>query len=178
MPTFRKKPITIEAVRVKHLLADLEHNLYNSPRWVGDAFRASVIGFKMHGVLINTLEGQMFAEESDWIIRGVKGELYPCKPDIFEATYDAVSAAPAPLPDRAMKKLEEGVELFLDLADPWEDPTGQQMLCAYVLVQQLDKLRGATNASGLMSLLGVIGGGVDYAALLKRGVEKTDPDQG
>lgn len=39
---------------------------------------------------IVTLEGVMRAERKDWIIRGVKGEFYPCKPDIFEATYEAV----------------------------------------------------------------------------------------
>lgn len=39
--------------------------------------------------VISTLEGQMIAEVGDWIIRGVKGELYPCKPDIFEMTYEA-----------------------------------------------------------------------------------------
>jgi hypothetical protein len=39
-------------------------------------------------VQIQTLEGTMRADEGDWIIRGVKGELYPCKPDIFEATYE------------------------------------------------------------------------------------------
>jgi hypothetical protein len=39
---------------------------------------------------INTLEGTMTAVEGDWIIKGVKGEFYPCKPDIFEATYDRV----------------------------------------------------------------------------------------
>ncbi len=38
---------------------------------------------------IETLEGTMTANIGDWIIKGVKGELYPCKPDIFEATYDA-----------------------------------------------------------------------------------------
>jgi hypothetical protein len=38
---------------------------------------------------ILTLEGQHYCSENDWIIRGVKGELYPCKPDIFAATYEA-----------------------------------------------------------------------------------------
>ena len=42
-------------------------------------------------LLIQTLEGTMEAREGDWIIRGVKGELYPCKPDIFEQTYDVVA---------------------------------------------------------------------------------------
>ena len=39
---------------------------------------------------ISTLEGDMFADRGDWIIKGVKGEYYPCKPDIFEATYEVV----------------------------------------------------------------------------------------
>ena len=39
---------------------------------------------------IPTLEGLMIADENDWVIKGVKGELYPCKPDIFEATYESV----------------------------------------------------------------------------------------
>jgi len=42
------------------------------------------------GMKIPTLEGVMKAEENDFIIKGIKGELYPCKPDIFEATYEAV----------------------------------------------------------------------------------------
>ena len=42
------------------------------------------------GLLIPTLEGLMVARENDWVIRGVKGELYPCKPDIFEQTYEQV----------------------------------------------------------------------------------------
>ena len=39
-------------------------------------------------IIIKTLEGRMCANLDDWIIQGVKGEFYPCKPDIFEATYD------------------------------------------------------------------------------------------
>ena len=45
------------------------------------------------GLNIPTLEGLMLGIEGDWIIRGVKGELYPCKPDIFAATYEPVEAA-------------------------------------------------------------------------------------
>jgi hypothetical protein len=44
-----------------------------------------------HVLLVQTLEGAMSALPGDWIIRGVKGEFYPCKPDIFAATYDAVA---------------------------------------------------------------------------------------
>jgi hypothetical protein len=40
--------------------------------------------------MISTLEGVMEASKGDWIIRGISGEIYPCKPDIFEATYEAI----------------------------------------------------------------------------------------
>lgn len=43
-----------------------------------------------HRIAIPTLEGTMTADEGDWIIRGVQGEFYPCKPDIFDATYEPV----------------------------------------------------------------------------------------
>ena len=46
-------------------------------------------------LLISTLEGQMRADVGDWVIRGVKGEFYPCKPDIFAATYEPVARAAA-----------------------------------------------------------------------------------
>ena len=47
-------------------------------------------GYVKMGLLIPTLEGVMVAAEGDYIIRGIQGELYPCKPDIFAATYDEV----------------------------------------------------------------------------------------
>ena len=47
------------------------------------------------GLLIPTLEGLMIGRENDWIIRGVQGEFYPCKPDIFEATYEPVGGEEA-----------------------------------------------------------------------------------
>jgi hypothetical protein len=50
-----------------------------------------MIGFHGDKISIITLEGIMEASPGDWVIRGVKGELYPCKPDIFEATYDPVN---------------------------------------------------------------------------------------
>ena len=42
------------------------------------------------GININTLEGIMLVSKGDWVIKGVKGEYYPCKPDIFEATYEQI----------------------------------------------------------------------------------------
>jgi len=61
------------------------------PSVVIEAYEAGNILFANHPqrIEIKTLEGWMIGNIDDWIIRGVKGELYPCKPDIFEATYDA-----------------------------------------------------------------------------------------
>lgn len=81
---YRKKPVVIEAVQYDGTFP-LD--------FLGEAENvraSSVIGDD--AVLIETLEGTMRAEKGDWIIRGVKGELYPCKPDIFEATYEAAEA--------------------------------------------------------------------------------------
>ncbi len=80
---FRKKPVVIEAWQNTHTPRP-------TPLWLNDAWRAAKVQFAGGGRIdIHTLEGVMRAELGDWIICGVKGELYPCKPDIFEATYEA-----------------------------------------------------------------------------------------
>jgi hypothetical protein len=77
---FRKKPVVIDAV--KFLAGEQDGEL------AADVL-AGVIRYPEDGtMLIKTLEGVMCAQPGDWIIRGVKGELYPCKPDIFAATYE------------------------------------------------------------------------------------------
>ena len=53
------------------------------------------------GLLIPTLEGLMLARQGDWVIRGVAGELYPCKPDIFDATYEPVEDPACDVPSGA-----------------------------------------------------------------------------
>lgn len=85
---FRKKPVVIEAVKVSHLLQMAERT-HLWPIWATEAFNDGVLCVGAGSVCIKTLEGEMTGDRSDWIIRGVKGELYPCKPDIFEATYEA-----------------------------------------------------------------------------------------
>lgn len=84
MAKFRKKPVEIEA-----------HRIGIDP-WL-DAAWAEVCANRivLHQcaekdgyVLIDTLEGQMRGDHGDWLIQGVAGEFYPCKPDIFEATYE------------------------------------------------------------------------------------------
>jgi hypothetical protein len=82
---YRKKPIVIEAWQyARH--NDFSHR----PEWFAEAVAARAIVIGGSVIVIQTSEGAMTAQTGDWIIRGIKGELYPCKPDIFAATYEAV----------------------------------------------------------------------------------------
>jgi hypothetical protein len=78
---FRKKPVEIYAVQWTGL------NLDECIEFLGESFNGH---FHLNRLMIGTLEGEHTASKGDWLIRGVKGEHYPCKPDIFEATYEAV----------------------------------------------------------------------------------------
>lgn len=79
---YRKKPIVIEAWR----LGSDEPR----PGWLVSSRERPLTGNGADYLEIHTLEGMMRAERGDWVIRGVQGELYPCKPDIFAATYEPV----------------------------------------------------------------------------------------
>ena len=97
---YRKKPVVIEAVRLgwdtwsemcDH--ADVGRLVDGKPEGChvdneGNATEGAGTG--RIGLQIPTLEGLMLGIEGDYIIKGVKGEIYPCKPDIFEMTYEAV----------------------------------------------------------------------------------------
>lgn len=83
MSKFCKKPMVIEAVQFDGTKASCDE----VQRFVGRTCGLASVGTNWN-VLINTLEGDMLANAGDWIIKGVKGEFYPCKPDIFEATYE------------------------------------------------------------------------------------------
>lgn len=79
MARYRKRPVVVEAWQWNGQRPE------DRPTWV----RAAGCYLTHDGVLIvPTLEGDMMASLTDWIIRGVKGELYPCKPDIFVETYE------------------------------------------------------------------------------------------
>lgn len=91
---YRKKPVLVDAFQ---LTADAE---IIAPDWFTQAVVDGVVDFDrslvdghvhIYGCTVNTLEGRMHAKLGDYIIRGVKGELYPCKPDIFVKTYESVS---------------------------------------------------------------------------------------
>ena len=78
---FRKKPVIVDA-----------------EEWTGDniedisIFMAEAVDWHIRNgkkaIPIQTLEGTMYAEQGDWIIKGIQGEFYPCKPDIFDETYE------------------------------------------------------------------------------------------
>lgn len=88
MARFRKRPVEIEAVQFDGF------NGITVIRCLGSeetSIRMEPNENRSHFVLkIETLEGTMTAEPNDWIIKGVSGEVYPCKPDIFEKTYERV----------------------------------------------------------------------------------------
>jgi len=83
---YRKKPVVIEAMRWD----DNDRTAHEIEQWASGAVYR-VVADPTH-LMIKTLEGTMTADPGDMIIKGVKGEFYPCKPDIFEATYEAVQA--------------------------------------------------------------------------------------
>ena len=77
---FRKKPVVIDAIQWTGKNYDeVSTFAYDSER---------TVFISENNLIITTLEGDMIANVGDWIIKGVKGELYPCKPDIFEETYE------------------------------------------------------------------------------------------
>lgn len=82
MAQYRKKPVVIEAMCFEAGVAPADlHAFFGS-------FKDISVNHLERALYIHTLEGIMRADEGDWIIKGVKGEFYPCKPDIFEATYE------------------------------------------------------------------------------------------
>lgn len=92
---YRKKPVVIEAVRWNGM------NKSEIEQFAGDNVKIEVIreSNAEYGIpsqidcMIKTLEGDMMASPGDYIIKGVKGEFYPCKPDIFEKTYDETDSS-------------------------------------------------------------------------------------
>lgn len=83
---YRKKPVVINAfcLGVDAFPSWFLKNKYDNTNLTQEVIK--------NGVIIKTLEGEMSANPGDYIIQGIKGEIYPCKPDIFEATYEAVES--------------------------------------------------------------------------------------
>ena len=84
MPMYRKRPVVVEALQL------LPDNVEVVERWCGGSIKGIMLPRSEFCIDIQTLEGEMRANMGDWIICGVKGEFYPCKPDIFAETYELV----------------------------------------------------------------------------------------
>ena len=84
MAKYRKKPVVIEAMQFTEESKDQCFNFVTCNRY------ASWDASGRPKLTIQTLEGEMEARLGDWIIKGIKGEFYPCEPDIFELTYEEV----------------------------------------------------------------------------------------
>jgi hypothetical protein len=90
MAKYRKKPVVIEAFK---WTGDVEQT--EDPSWINEAIEKGNVYFINQNtdkvlMAIETLEGTMYASRGDYIIKGIQNELYPCKPDIFESTYEIV----------------------------------------------------------------------------------------
>ena len=87
MARYRKKPVVIEAIQF------LRSNVDSVREFTNNTAHTFTIEKRIDGIatcIIPTLEGQHLATEGDFIIKGVQGEFYPCKPDIFELTYEEI----------------------------------------------------------------------------------------
>jgi hypothetical protein len=86
MPFYTKRPVVVEAIQLPPAGMDMPeddkdtlHHILRGSEWESGEDET---------LLIHTIEGVMTARPGDWVIRGIKGECYPCKPDIFAATYE------------------------------------------------------------------------------------------
>lgn len=87
---FRKKPVVVEAFEYDGDLMNRDGHYY-APDWAVAALQNGTLFYEGQGELyIKTLEGDHHTSVGDFIIQGVKGEIYPCKPDIFGMTYEMV----------------------------------------------------------------------------------------
>jgi hypothetical protein len=117
---YRKKPVVIDAIQFTG-----KGDAGGVIDWVG-AWDATAHIFEAAdgGLTVETLEGSLRASPGDWIIRGVKGEFYPCKPDIFAETYEPASALP---PDERIELLADARDVLWRCIDAglehvaWED---------------------------------------------------------
>lgn len=88
---YRKLPVEIEAELVSELLEKFKYNFRELPKWVIEAYENTTINtITDNDFIIKTLEGNMIATKEDYLIKGVNGELYPCKKEIFKKTYELI----------------------------------------------------------------------------------------
>lgn len=98
MPRYRKKPVEVDAILwTGHNIDEVMKFIFEDDRWKSFCSSSEYVGIlgidhtpELGTIDIPTLEGTMTVRADDFIIRGLKGELYPCKPDIFENSYEIV----------------------------------------------------------------------------------------
>lgn len=86
-PRWRKKPVVVDAIQVPLAGEEIPEAFWD---WCAE-HDFDALSDRDEGISIETLEGTMRADPGDWIIKGIKGEFYPCKPDVFAATYEKVT---------------------------------------------------------------------------------------
>lgn len=91
-PRYRKKPVVVEAMPILALLDAVANAPEALPAWFRDARDKGTVTVALDTIFVNTLEGQICGNKTDWLIRGTRGELYPCKPDVFADVYEDVAA--------------------------------------------------------------------------------------
>lgn len=128
MNKYQKLPVQIEAFQ---WTGDIDQT--GDPVWLIDAIRDGVVAYTIetHTLTVHTLEGVMIVNRDDYVIQGVKGEIYPCKPDIFEATYRPVPETfEARLQiehDELLEKVQK-LRAFADQGYPQADPAQKDLL--------------------------------------------------
>ena len=123
MKNYRKKPVVIQAIQwdgtenhALEIASTFDGKLdYKKKYEYDEGILAKSIDI-FEGFFINTLEGQMKVSPNDYVIKGLKGEFYPCKPDVFEISYDLVNA-PESFLDRVIKEKAELAERTSKLKD-------------------------------------------------------------
>ena len=99
--TYTKQKLSIQAFQYTGINGDLPEEFRSNPQAL----------IESNGLSIQTLEGVMRVNIGDWVIRGIKGEYYPCKPDIFDKSYKATQDAPSYLPDHMQRVYMEHKDL-------------------------------------------------------------------
>lgn len=136
---YRKKPVVIEAIQYSGIPTEVDNDSI-VPAWAIEARMNGVLYFDGTELMIETLEGPMHVSQGDYIIKGVAGELYACKPDIFKQTYESAeemysitNPLPALLGDLAptVESLaNRGIRIIID--GDRSKPTGKSTLCDYL----------------------------------------------
>jgi hypothetical protein len=149
---YRKKPVVIEAVPVSNAILAAESNRGALPGWLATAEADGVVRFGDDFIEIQTSEGTMVGELSDMLIRGVAGELYPCKPDIFEATYDPVWGAATRATPSVVERIAE-LEAAIRTAQQQHVGDGRELSLSLTALEdcQMRFTRGLAKAKGVFA---------------------------